>query len=550
MKKRFVCAILSLLAASISFGQPLKVQVYVTGLNLPIGMIQDPTNPSVQFVTEQRGLIRVVVNGVVQPSNFLNLVGIVHPSDGEGGLLGLAFHPNYATNRLFYVSYTDTAGDTRIVRYTRNAGNPLLADPGSAQQVLFIDQPFANHNGGTIKFGPLDNYLYIGMGDGGSSNDPGNRAQTLTGTLLGKMLRIDVNSDDFPADPNRNYHVPSNNPFVGIAGDDEIWSYGLRNPWKWSFDNPVLLGTGGMLIGDVGQGQREEVNYEPPLAGGRNYGWRVYEGNLLTGLGGGVPPYVFPITEYTHSDGFSITGGHVYRGLLLGDFFGRYFFADYVTQKVWSCRLVINGITGEGSATDLVEHTADLAAGAKISSIDVDSNGEIYLMDHRSGTAGRILRIMPENRVWATSLSPDLLTPLIGNTRSLSTADGLNLRTLQLADPTVGRLFQSAFFLNMATDMTAPSFFDVFIDVQTSENIGAANLQVHMRNWVTGNLDPIGTLPIGSTLETKQILNIPAGNYRRASDGAVQLRCYVSNIGVRDSSRYQIIYDRVKVSVR
>ncbi len=550
MKFRFFAVGLALSSVVIGSGQTLRSQVFVTGLSLPIGMTQDPTNPNVQFVVEQRGLIRPIVNGVPQAGNFLNLTALVHPSNNEGGLLGLEFHPNYAINRFLYVSFTDTLGDTRIVRYTRNIVNPLLADAGSAQQVLFIDQPFSNHNGGSIKFGPLDGYLYVGMGDGGSANDPGNRAQTLTNMLLGKMLRLDINSDDFPADPNRNYHIPANNPFVGIAGDDEIWSYGWRNPWKWSFDNPALLGTGGMLVGDVGQGQREEVDYEPPLRGGRNYGWRVYEGNLLTGLGGGVPPYIFPITEYTHASGFSITGGHVYRGLQLGDYFGRYFFADYVSQKIWSCRLVINAVTGEGSAVDVVEHTTDIAAGSNISSIDVDSNGEIYLMDHRSAGAGRIVRLMPENRVWATSITPDLLTPVLGNMRALSSADGLNLRTLQLEDPAVGRLFQSAYFLNMATDMVAPSFFDVFVDLRTSESIGAATLLVQMRNWTTGNLDTLGTFPVSATLETKQALNVAAANYRRASDGAVQVRCYVSNNGVRDSSRYQIYYDRVKVVAR
>lgn len=550
MKIRFVLAAFALLSAAIGLGQQLRSQVFVTGLNLPIAMTQDPTNPNVQFVVEQRGLIRPILNGVVQATPFLNLTALVHPSNNEGGLLGLEFHPNYATNRFFYVNYTDTAGDTRIVRYTRNSGNPLLADPGSAQQVIFMDQPFSNHNGGTLKFGPLDGYLYIGMGDGGSANDPGNRAQTLTGMLMGKMLRLDVNGDDFPVDPNRNYRIPPTNPFVGITGDDEIWSYGWRNPWKWSFDQPALLGTGGMLVGDVGQGQREEVDYEPPLSGGRNYGWRVYEGNLLTGLGGGTPPYVFPIHEYSHSLGFSITGGQVYRGLLLGDFFGRYFFADYVTARIWSCLLVIDPITGEGSATNVVEHTADIAAGSQISSIDIDSNGEIYFMDHRSGTAGRIVRLMPENRVWATSVAPDLSTPVQGNVRTLSAADGKNLRTLQLEDPFVGRLFQSAFFLNMATDMVAPSFFDVFVDVRTSESIGAATLIVQLRNWSTGNLDTVGTFPVTATMETKQALNIAAANYRRASDGAVQVRCYLSNNGVRDSSRYQIFYDRVKVAVR
>jgi len=195
--------------------------------------------------------------------------------------------------------------------------------------------------------------------------------------LLGKMLRLDVNGDDFPADPAKNYRIPPTNPFVGVTGDDEIWSYGLRNPWKWTFDPPALLGTGGILTGDVGQNAREEVNYEPPLVGGRNYGWRPWEGNLSTGLSGGTPPYVFPIHEYTHSDGISITGGHVYRGLTLGDNFGRYFFADYGSARMWSFQLNI-ACNGECSTSNLVEHTDDLNAGrVLIVSIDTHARCEL-----------------------------------------------------------------------------------------------------------------------------------------------------------------------------
>lgn len=548
MRRTLPC--LAFLALAAAGSTQLRTQVYATGFSLPIAIVQDPTNPNVQFVVEQRGLIRVVVNGVVQPTNFLSLVGTVTPSGSEQGLLGMAFHPQYASNRYFYLNYTDTAGDTRIVRYTRNAANPLVADPASAQQVMFIDQPFSNHNGGTIKFGPLDNLLYIGMGDGGSANDPGNRAQTISNMLLGKMLRVDVDRDDFPADATKNYGIPPTNPFVGITGDDEIWSFGVRNPWKWTFDPPALLGTGGMLMGDVGQSAREEVNYEPPLAAGRNYGWRVYEGNNLTGLGGGAGgPYIFPIHEYTHSDGISITGGHVYRGTLLGDHFGRYFFADYGSTRLWSFRLNINPTTGEGSASDLQEHTADVNSGASaISSIDTDANGEIFLVDYRSAGNGRILKLLPENRAWATSIAPDLSTPITGDIRTLSSADGKVLLTNQLESPIVGRKFQSAYFLNMTSDAATATLLDVFVDVAASASIGTGgSLVVSLRNWTTGQLDQIGTYTINGTMTTKQALNIPSGNYRRASDGAIQLYFYSSNNGIYASDRYTIKYDRVKV---
>lgn len=543
--------ILAVGAAAGAQAQDLRSEVFVSGLSLPIAMIQDPTNPNVQFVVQQRGLIRVIQNGVLQGTDFLNLVGTVHPSHSEGGLLGLAFHPNYATNRQFYLNYTDTSGNTRIVRYTRNAANPLLADPGSAQQVMTIAQPFSNHNGGTIRFGPNDGFLYIGMGDGGSANDPGNRAQTITNMLLGKMLRIDVDRDDFPADPAKNYGIPSNNPFVGITGDDEIWSFGIRNPWKWSFDPPAWLGTGGMLIADVGQSAAEEINYEPPLIGGRNYGWRPFEGMNSTGLGGGFgPPYTFPIHTYPRSLGISITGGYVYRGQLLGDYFGRYFYADYGHARISSFRLVIDPITGEGTAVDNIDHTTDIVAGAQaISSIDVDANGELYVVDYRGSGQGRILRILPENRAWITSVAPDLTTPLFGSARSLSAADGKLLRTASQESPVLSRLFESAFLVNMAVH--GPSnFLDLQFDVSTSASVGNANVQVFIRNWTTGQFDPIGTTPIDSNMTTKSISNIPGGNYRRVSDNAVQLRFYVSNNGVQDSARYTIQYDRIKLIPR
>ena len=543
--------ILALAASSVANTQNLRSQVYATGFSHPILMVQDPTNPSVQFVVQQRGLVRVVVNGTVQGTNFLDLTGIVHQTHSEGGLLGLAFHPDYAKNRRFYVNYTDTGGTTRIVRYLRSAGNPLVADAGSAASVISIAQPFSNHNGGTLRFGPNDGFLYIGMGDGGSGNDPGNRAQDITGMLLGKMLRIDVDGDDFPADAAKNYAIPSNNPFVGVTGDDEIWSFGLRNPWKWSFDNPALLGTGGMTIADVGQNAWEEVNYEPPLMGGRNYGWRVWEANQNTGLGGGSPPFVFPIHAYDHGLGVSITGGYVYRGLLLGDYFGRYFFADFGSNRIWSYNLVIDPVTGEGSAIDVQEHTADIAAGtALISSIDVDANGDLYILDYRGSGQGRVIKIMPENRVWATSIVPVFGTPLVGQVRSLSSADTKLLVTRAGIVLTLGQGFRSTFQLNMQTDMVSLSFFDIFIDVGASQNLNPGGLEVRMRNWNTGALDVVGTVPVTTSLETRTIPNVPAANYRRASDGAVQLQFQGWTTAPLLTSSAALRYDRVKVNVR
>jgi glucose/arabinose dehydrogenase len=257
--------------------------------------------------------------------------------------------------------------------------------------IIRINQPFSNHNGGTMRFGP-DGHLYIGMGDGGSGNDPQNNAQN-PNSLLGKMLRIDVHGDDFPNDPLKNYAIPIDNPFldgIPISASPEIWAFGLRNPWKFSFD-PV---TGAMLIADVGQSAREEVNYEPMGAGGRNYGWRMREGFISTGLGGqAYGPLTDPIWDYPRAQGRSITGGYVYRGNALPSFYqGRYFVGDFMDGKMWSLELILDA-NGEASVGTVLNHNAELGAMGMISSIDVDFMGELYVLDY---SGGRILKIVPE----------------------------------------------------------------------------------------------------------------------------------------------------------
>jgi hypothetical protein len=272
----------------------------------------------------------------------------------------------------------------------------------------FIVQPVANHNGGTLAFGP-DGYLYIGLGDGGSGNDPGHLAQNPT-TLLGKMLRVNVNVLETNTE---GYDVPADNPFVDglpLAALSQIWAFGLRNPWKYSFDNVARGGTGALIIGDVGQNAWEEINYEPPGAGGRNYGWRNREGahDNVTNLPAAYVPLKDPIFEYNHNTGVatgvSITGGYVYRGTALGlTYFGRYFFGD-LSGKVWSIALTINGATGDATASGLVEHTAELGgAGALglITAFGEDASGELYVVNY---TAGSILRI--------SSACPVTLNPL------------------------------------------------------------------------------------------------------------------------------------------
>jgi glucose/arabinose dehydrogenase len=378
----------------------LRTRVYASGFGVPVAFVQDPDDRAVQFVVQQNGRIRVVRGGgAALPTDFIDLSATTVAS-GEQGLLGLAFPPDSATSRRFFVNFTNRVGDTVVARL-RRSGDPLVADPATRFDLRWaatggsvIPQPFTNHNGGHLAFGP-DGYLYIGLGDGGSGNDPGHRAQN-PATLLGKMLRIDVSVPD--ANPS-GYQVPPDNPFVrgGPAGVlPEIWSFGLRNPWRYSFDDRSRGGTGALVIGDVGQNQYEEIDYEPPNRGGRNYGWRNREGahDNVTSLAPAYTPLVEPIHEYTHGVGQSVTGGMVYRGSVLpASFRGRYFFADFVAGRVWSLSLALAG-SGEARVTDVTEHTSELSNTGtlgNISSFGADADGELYLVGY---STGRILKII------------------------------------------------------------------------------------------------------------------------------------------------------------
>jgi glucose/arabinose dehydrogenase len=319
------------------------------------------------FIVEQAGRILMIKDGVVNPTPFLEIVSLVGSDANEQGLLSVAFHPNYRSNGYFFVNYTNKQGDTIIARYTVSA-NPDVADPNSAKILLTIDQPYANHNGGQVIFGP-DGYLYIGMGDGGAANDPHNNAQNL-GAWLGKILRIDVDS----ADP---YGVPPDNPFIGHSeAQPEIWSYGWRNPWRFSFDRA----TNDMYIADVGQNQYEEVHVElAGTSGGQNYGWRLMEGFHCFEPADCDPAsqgLVLPIAEYDHTQGCSITGGYVYRGQQYPALNGVYFYADYCSGNIWGLRREANGAWSQ---------TQLLASGQTISSFGEDEAGEVYLTQHRTG---------------------------------------------------------------------------------------------------------------------------------------------------------------------
>lgn len=408
------CSVLAALVGLIDSAQfadaaspvPMTTVRLASGLNRPIFATHAPGDTGRLFFVEQRGVIRILDlnTNTVLPTPFLDIDALVPNISGndERGLLGLAFHPDYDINGYFFVDYINNASDTIVARYTV-AGDPAtsnVADAGSAQQVLFIDQPFANHNGGWIGFGPNDGQLYIGTGDGGSACDPSQRAQDITSQKLGKLLRINV--DDLP------YTIPADNPFVGITGDDEIWAYGLRNPWRCSFDRE----TGDLWIADVGQGQREEVDFQPASSsGGENYGWDCEEGNSCSSISGcspsgcacGAPGLVPAVHDYSHALGISITGGYVYRGCEVGGLDGYYFFADFGTARIWT-------FTYNGAVNNFSERTGELAPGgglfiSSIASFGEDARGEIYILDRDTTTAGEIYKVVP-----VTPLSPSDIT--------------------------------------------------------------------------------------------------------------------------------------------
>jgi glucose/arabinose dehydrogenase len=401
-------AVLATIAAAIVAVVPsdahaqLRTQLVANGLSQPLAFVQDPGLPNVFYIVQQSGRVRILQDGVLQSNDLADLSGLISCC-GERGLLGMAFAPDAASSGRVFFAYTNPSGATVISRFRRVTSPTLRVDPATRLDLLwstgerFIPQPFANHNGGHLAFGP-DGYLYIGKGDGGSGNDPQNHAQRAD-SLLGKMLRIDVNVlDTDPEGPN-GMRVPPDNPFrdgVPISAMPEIWAFGLRNPWRYSFDDVGPGATGALIIGDVGQGAREEISYEPRGAGGRNYGWRIREGTIATpNVPATMPaftPLMNPIHDYMRSEGASVTGGFVYRGALLGNSFrGRYFYADFISSRVWSIGLSIDQLTGEAIRTDVREHTSELAPLTNISSFGRDAAGELYLVTF----GGEVRKIVP-----------------------------------------------------------------------------------------------------------------------------------------------------------
>ncbi|HOZ87266.1 MAG TPA: PQQ-dependent sugar dehydrogenase, partial [Bacteroidia bacterium] len=386
MKKFLLLILFSGFASFSALSQVLNIQALSSGLLFPVG-IHNSGIPGDNrlFILEKRGRIKIVnrLTGAVTATPFLDIYNKVYPvtsSSDERGLLGLAFHPNYASNGYFYVNYINTSGRTIIARYQVSS----FADTAmvnSEQVIMNIRQPFANHNGGNLMFGPKDGYLYISLGDGGSSGDPGNRAQNKD-SLLGKILRIDVNTPSSPGPP---YLSVPGNPFYGaIPGRDEIFDWGLRNPWRCSFDRM----THDLWIADVGQNRREEINFRPACdTVGHNYGWRCYEGDTAYNLSNcqSQANYEAPVFVYAHTSGCSVTGGYVYRGGLEGSLFGKYLFTDFCQGKIWATKP-----NGSGAWTTTVLSQLNAQINNNYSSFGEDVYGELYLA---GVTSGQIFRL-------------------------------------------------------------------------------------------------------------------------------------------------------------
>lgn len=395
-------------AAASAVGQSITTERVASGLNRPVYATHAPGDFDRLFIVEKRGVIKALDlnTGVVSPTLFLDIDNRVVNLSGnfdERGLLSVAFHPDFQNNGYLYVYYTDTVSgiDTIVDRY-QVTNDPNNVDESTRQQVLRLDQPQTNHNGGWMDFGP-DGYLYISSGDGGGGGDddfghtPGIGNGQDKNNLLGAMLRIDVDGDDFADDTSANYAIPASNPFVNADGADEIWAYGLRNAWRPSFDSL----TGDLYIADVGQSAFEEVNFQPAgSAGGENWGWRCFEGDATFNTVNceSAANYDFPFFTYARGGSpfrCSITGGIVYRGCAIPGLDGLYFFSDYCSDQIWTVRY-----NGSGGFTEFNDRTAQLAPSdpfqniTDIVSFAEDAYGELYIVEQSGTTSGEIYKIV------------------------------------------------------------------------------------------------------------------------------------------------------------
>ncbi len=493
---------------------PLTTVRVASGLAEPLYVTHAPGDHSRIFIVEQGGRIKILKNGELLATPFLNIDPIAS-SGGERGLLGLAFHPDYETNGEFFVNYTNsTSGATTISRYTVSA-DPDVANP-LGDIILVIPQPFPNHNGGWLSFGP-DGYLYIATGDGGDANDPLMTGQNNVGDLLGNLLRIDVDGDDFPSIALRDYAIPPDNPFVGMAGEDEIWAYGLRNPWRCAFDSEL----GDLYMGDVGQSDREEINFQPATStGGENYGWLCMEGTICTAAGGcdcETLDAIDPIHEYDLGSGrCSITGGEVYRGCAIPGLQGTYFFADFCSAEIWSMRVV------DGVETDFRNRTVELDPGGGldigwISSFGLDADGEIYICDLFEGEVFKIVAAPPLTTI--ETFPPD---GAIDARRHIE-SDGITPVGWSQVSYTFDNPAQCTALKNFATSqLEASADTPTILTIEANNNTASVALDrvIEPRTWTT--------IHHGESRSTIRIASLPADVNADGTSNASDIATLVS----------------------
>jgi len=440
MNKVFSFVFLFLCYFSNTQAQQVDIVLFANDLNAPLGL--ENAGDSRLFVLERAGTIQLLdASGTANATPFLDISSLVSTS-GEGGLVGLAFHPDYQTNGFFFIQYTNNNGDSQIVRYSVSGSNPDVADPSSALPILLIEQPFPTHNGSTLTFGP-DGFLFIGSGDGGSGGDPGDRAQDLS-ELLGKILRIDIDNSS----GGLNYSIPGDNPFVNVSGvREEIWAYGLRNPWKFSIEEI----NNDIWIADVGQGEVEEINRQNVSDGGLNYGWRCYEGSEPFNTDDCPDPgtLIFPFHEYSSGPGSSecsVSGGIVYRGTEFNGFQGLYFYADF-------CSGLIGSIDSDGN---VIEH-GNFSSGLVGFGEDLDKN--LYVISISQGSIFKIINVdlgVNDNTRLDLTLVPNPSSQYIN-----LLVENDNIATLNILDMKGALLY-------------------------SREHIGQSNMQVNVSNFSSG----------------------------------------------------------------
>lgn len=470
----------------------------VAGVPSPVFVTYAPGDANRLFIVLQSGQIRIfdLTTNTLKPNPFITVPEVL--SGGERGLLGLAFHPDYQQNGLFYVDFTDNSGgDTRVTQFSRIDAD--TADTTSGVKLLEIDQPQSNHNGGWIEFGP-DGYLYISTGDGGGAGDTGTghtsgtgNAQDITNNLLGKMLRIDVNGDDFPSDPERNYAIPPDNPFVDTTGDDEIFLYGLRNPWRCSFDRQ----TGNLWVGDVGQGTIEEVTYRNAATpGGQNYGWRNREGTL-----GSQPPggSINPIFQYSHgsgaSQGFCIIGGNVYRGPI-GALNGHYFFSDNSIGQIRSFRFDGTPDENNYNGNNIVSYVnwngqTNYSAGSvnSPSAFGEDFDGNLYVCDLSGGEIFKLVNIQHQPVQTMTVVTGNLLG---GGVPELQESDNEKVNVRAVTEPIC------AIEVEGTSPTATPSLFSFTLEASTRASQEDVQQIIEFFNYQTGAYEEIDNRPAQS----------------------------------------------------